>query len=198
MDHVKLFVQGDTKAPQRKRGDAGIDLFMPNLSEQLIKDLAEKNPGQPFRWGLLGSRMDPTSDIAKGVYLYVPQGEDILIPTYVSARIPENVVLIMNNKSGVCTNQKLVVGADVIDSSYQGIIYIHVFNPSNTLRFVEFGQKLAQMIPQVFDDQEIEIFYDNQIETFKEYKNFVSRDDFYAGHDSDRGDKGFGEGTGLN
>ena len=39
MSNIKLLVCGDVKAPQRKFGDAGIDLFVPNYSEQFIKDL---------------------------------------------------------------------------------------------------------------------------------------------------------------
>ena len=197
IEHVKIFVQGNTKVPTRAKGDAGIDLYMPNLTESFIKDLTDKNPGQPFRWSLIGAPKDEEEvKNNKGVYLQLSPHEDIVIPTYVSARIPENCVLIMTNKSGVATGQKLKVGADTIDSSYQGIIHIHVFNFSNVPRFIEFGQKLAQMVPQVFNNEDIEIFYDDKIETFKEYKNFVSKEKFYEGHSSERGDKGFSEGTG--
>jgi len=191
-DAVKLFVQGDVKAPVRTKGNCGIDLFCPNLTEQFIKDLADKNPGQPFRWGLLGAPQDENNP-NKGSFLYVPAGEDILIPSYVSARIPDNIFLHMTDKSGVSTQQKLIIGANTIDSSYTGIIHIHIYNPSNTIRFIQFGQKLAQMVPIVFDNQDIEIFYDNKIEAFKEYKNFVSKEEFFEGHDTTiRGDQGFG------
>jgi len=197
-EHVRLFVCGDVKAPQRAKGDAGIDLFMPNLCEKLIKDIAEKNPGQPYRWGLVGAPQNEEElKNNAGVYLYIPSGEDIVIPTYVRARFPSNIVLMITNKSGVATNQKLKTGADTVDSAYQGIIHVHLFNTSNATRFIEFGQKLAQAVPKFIDDQDIEVFYDNQIEAFKEYKNFISVEDFYAGHESHRGDKGFGEGTGL-
>jgi len=192
-EHVKLFVCGDTKAPQRRAGDAGIDFFMPNLSEQFIKDLTEKNPGQPFKWGLVGAPQNEEEvKNNQGVYLYLPPHEDLLIPTYVKARFPENVVLMITNKSKVATSQKLTIGADTIDSSYEGIIHIHVFNSSNNLRFIEFGQKLAQGVPKVINNKEIEIFYDNSIEAFKEYKNFISVDQFYDGHTNVRGEGGFG------
>ena len=39
---IKLFVCGDVKAPQRAKGDAGIDFFVPNFSEQFLKDLTDK------------------------------------------------------------------------------------------------------------------------------------------------------------
>ena len=196
-NNVKLFVCGDVKAPQRKQGDAGIDFFMPNLTEQFIKDLSDKNPGQPFRWGLVGAPKDEKDQTNnEGVYLYVPPGEDLLIPSYVRARFDDNVVLQVNNKSGVSANQKFTFGANVIDSSYEGMIHIHIVNYSNNLRFIEFGQKLVQIIPVIFNDAEIELFYDNQIEAFKEYKNFISKDEFFKDHNSNRGEGGFGS-TGI-
>jgi dUTPase len=199
MNAVKLFVHGDVKPPQRKAGDAGIDFFLPNLSEQFIKDLSDKNPGQPFRWGLVGAPKDEKDmENNDGVYLYLPPGEDILIPSYVCSRMDANIVLQVNNKSGVCTNQKLGFGANVIDASYMGMIHIHVINYSNNLRFLSFGQKLVQMIPVIYNDTEIEIFYDESKEAFKQFKNTVTRDTFFEGFSfTDRGDRGFGQGTGL-
>ena len=47
---IKLFVCGDVKAPQRAKGDAGIDFFVPNFSEQFLKDLTDKNPGAPMKY----------------------------------------------------------------------------------------------------------------------------------------------------
>jgi dUTPase len=197
-DKVKFFVCGSVKPPQRRAGeDAGFDFFVPNLNEQFIKDLTEKNPGQPFRWGLVGA---PTNEEElkenKGVFLYLPAHEDLLIPTYIKARVANNIVLKVTNKSGVATSQKLIVGADTIDSAYEGIIHIHIINSSNATRFIEFGQKLAQIIPIVIDNQEHEVYYDNTIEEFKEFKNFISVEDFYKDHNSSRGEAGFGS-TGL-
>jgi dUTPase len=198
-DKVKFFICGDTKVPQRNTGkDAGVDVFVPNLNEKFIKDLTEKNPGQPFRWGLVGA---PTNEEElkenKGIYLYLPAGEDILIPTYIKSRFSKDWCLKVMNKSGVATNQKLICGAELIDSSYQGIIHVHLFNASNATRFIEFGQKIAQLVPLRINNEEHEIFYDNTIEAFKEYKNFISVEEFYEGTESDRGEKGFGQGTGT-
>lgn len=192
--NIKLFVCGDVKAPQRKAGqDAGIDLFMPNLSENFLKDLMEKNKGHPFRWGILGMPNPEAKDQNEtGMFLYVCPHQDVLIPTYVKALIPSNMYLRMANKSGVCTNQKLTVGAEVVDSSYEGIMHIHVFNESNEMRFIEFGQKLCQAIPEVIDDGEIEVWYDEGLEQFKEYKNQTTAEKFYENHDHVRGASGFG------
>jgi len=198
-EKVKLFVCGDTKEPQRNAGkDAGIDLFMPNLSEKFIMELTEKNPGQPFRWGLVGApQSEKDLEENKGVYIYLPPHEDLVIPTYIKSRFPENLCLRVSNKSGVATKQKFIVGAEIVDASYEGIIHIHIFNASNVTRFIEFGQKLAQLIPIVIDNQEIEVYYDNSIEAFKQNQNTIALEDFYKDHSSDRKDAGFGNGTGI-
>lgn len=195
---IKFWVYGDTKPPKRAEGDAGIDVFMPNLSENFLKILTEKNVGQPFRWGLVGvPQNEQDMKDNKGVYLYLPAHEDIVIPTFIKTRMPNNLCLKVANKSGVALNQKLMVGAEIIDSSYEGDVMVHVFNMSNSTRFIEFGQKLAQLIPIIIDNQPIELFYDATLEQFAEFKNTVTEADFYSGHSSSRGDGGFGS-TGTN
>jgi dUTPase len=198
-DNIKFFVCGNTKPPARNTGlDAGFDVFVPNLSETFIKDLTDKNPGQPFRWGLVGA---PTNEEElkenKGIFLYIPAHEDILIPTYIKSRFSKEWCLRVSNKSGIAVSQKLTTGAEIIDASYEGQIHVHLFNSSNATRFIEFGQKIAQLIPIRINSEEHEIFYDNTIEAFKEFKNFISVEEFYANHESARKEAGFGQGTGV-
>ena len=92
----------------------------------------------------------------------------------------------MSNKSGVAFNQKLIVGAEIIDSSYEGEMNLHVFNASNTSVEIDFGQKLVQGVPIVIDTDPIEVL---DSET-------VSVEKFYSGHDHSRGEGKFGS-TGL-
>lgn len=207
MSNVKFLVVGDVKAPKRAAGyDAGVDVFVPNMSEQFMKDLVEKNPGQPYRWGIVGvPPEDPASPKQnEGLYIYVAPGKDILIPTYLKARIPSNMYLRCANKSGVCTKQKLIVGADTIDSSYEGVMHVHLINPSSSMQFIEFGQSIAQLIPEIIDSDEIEVQYDDTLreglakttsaEAYSKM-SFETAEKFYEGHESKRKDKGFGEGN---
>lgn len=206
-EKVKFLIVGDVKAPKRAAGyDAGIDVFVPNMTEQFMKDLVDKNPGHPFRWGVVGAPPEDPEHPKdnEGLYLYVAPGEDILIPTYLKARIPMNMYLKVANKSGVCTKQKLTVGADTIDSSYEGVMHIHLFNSSNAMRFISFGQSIAQLIPTLIDTQEIEVAYDEAVKDETKEKvsaadfdklTFTTAEAFYEGHASKRKDKGFGEGN---
>lgn len=192
---VKLFVCGDVKTPQRAKGDAGIDFYVPNFSEQFLKDLTEKNPGAPLKYQI---QMVPLSEEEfkenpnKAGYIVLPAHEDLLIPTYVRTLVPEGVYIRMANKSGVATKQKLVVGAEVVDSTYEGIVHIHVFNNSNTARIIEFGQKLCQGIPEKYVEKDLNIWYDSSLEIFKDMKNQTTFEKFYEGHNSARGEGGFG------
>lgn len=72
-------------------------------------------------------------------------GEDIKIPSGIHVKLPEGYALVMMNKSGVAVNKKLIVGAQVIDSDYQGEIHIHLFNISQTSSVkLESGMKIIQ------------------------------------------------------
>jgi dUTPase len=161
---VKFLVVGDVKEPARRQGDAGFDLYVPNDTEQFRKDLAAKNNSDNY---LISEII-----VLKG-------HKDLLIPSYIKSRIDWNLVLAAENKSGVATKQKLVVGAKIIDPSYEGIIHLHVINTSDDNVKIEFGQKLIQLVPYYFDNEEHEIFDGTE-------------EEFYAGHDSVRLDGGFG------
>ena len=180
MSNIKLLVCGDVKAPQRKFGDAGIDLFVPNYSEQFIKDLQECNPNMTIE-GFGGVNIHYNKADNKYV-IQVKSSCDIRIPSYVRALIPPDMCLRMTNKSGVATKQKLIVGAELIDSSYEGICNIHLFNVSDRLTTIDFGQKLSQMVPIKIDPDDINV----------SYEKYISVEEFYKDHNHDRGEGGFG------
>ena len=68
---IRLFVCGDVKTPQRAKGDAGIDFYVPNFSEQFLKDLTEKRIGYDFQkdktfdWERLAKKKDKMKGIEK-------------------------------------------------------------------------------------------------------------------------------------
>lgn len=75
-----------------------------------------------------------------GIDFFVPEdfkpinlsaGESVLIPSGIKANVPDGMVLIAFNKSGVATKKRLQVGACIIDSDYTGEIHIHIFNTTN-------------------------------------------------------------------
>jgi dUTP pyrophosphatase len=50
------------------------------------------------------------------------------------------------NKSGVCTKQNLLVGANIIDMDYRGELHLHVFNIGETTQLIRPGHKLVQLV----------------------------------------------------
>lgn len=205
MSKLKFLLVGDTKAPTRNLtsdgSDAGIDVYVPNLTDKFIEDLTKKNPGHPFKWGLIGAPIPKGEEDNNnaGMFIYLGPGQDLLIPTYVKARIPSDYYLQVSGKSGVTTKQKLDVSiAGVVDASYEGIIHVHAVNFSNEIRFIEFGQKIAQFVPIRIDNQGIEVYYDEKVEEFKDIAENVktTEESFYEGHTKDRKDGGFGS-TGV-
>ena len=69
-----------------------------------------------------------------------------LYPSGIKFDIPTGYDLDVNNKSGVCTKKKIIVGANLIDEDYIGEVHIHLFNLS--WKFIKFnpGDKLAQLV----------------------------------------------------
>ncbi len=77
-----------------------------------------------------------------GLDFYIPEdfettvllsGESVLISTGIYAKIPEGFFLKIENKSGICFETGLMVGANVIDEDYQGEIKIHLINAGRKL-----------------------------------------------------------------
>lgn len=172
---IKFLVTGDGIAPKRALGDAGFDFYVPKYSDALVDEINTKS----------NRKVNIVKDVnIEEVKIKLYPHEDILIPTYVYSQFSSNIALVAKNKSGVATKQKLDVGACVVDSSYQGVIHVHVTNVSSEPQFIEFGKKIVQFVPFLIDDSEHEVFTDLKPEEFFNNK-------------SNRGAGGFGS-TGLN
>jgi dUTPase len=91
-----------------------------------------------------------------------------------------------SNKSGIATKQKLRIGAEIVDSSYEGIIHMHVFNDGEKVTIIKYGQKLVQFVPVMVNDEDIDITTNDE----------MTLEEFYEGHETERGAEGFGH-TGI-
>lgn len=127
----------------------------------------------------------------------VNPGEDILIPSGIKAKAPEFYMLMAAEKSGVVTSKQaaikagrkpkngafssvIILGAKIVDEDYQGEIHIHLINVGKEAVTLYPGMKIAQFIL-------VPVMYD-ELEECLEDELFASV--------SERGDRGFGEGTG--
>lgn len=122
---------------------------------------------------------------------------DALIPSGIKASIPENLMLMAAEKSGVVTsaeaaaragrevkpgayNSIVVLGAKIVDEDYQGEIHIHLVNVGREIVTIRPGTKIAQFIL-------VPVRYD-KLEEVSENELFTET--------TERGDSGIGLGTG--
>lgn len=115
--------------------NAGIDLFIPEKDDDVIKEIMEFNEKYHNNVAI------------KDNTIIVPAHQDVLIPAGIKSKFPKNVALMANNKSGVATKKKFIFGAQLIDTSYQGEWHIHLINTSNEPQTLEFGTKCVQFVP---------------------------------------------------
>lgn len=158
--------------------NAGIDGFIPTNTAEFREKFTEKNPKVLYQI----SDVESWYDIETGE-IHIAPHHDVLIPSGLYIKIPEDSALINFNKSGIATKKKLIAGACVIDFSYQGIVHYHVINTSNEYQVVKCDEKILQMV---------EVKIGNGATVTKG----IDQTEFFT-EQSSRGDKGFGNGTGL-
>jgi len=120
-------VRENAKPPERANpSDAGLDLYFNPDSEGIL----------------------PSSYLDSVV---IKPGQNAVLPTGYRFGIPHGYMLEIKNRSGVAAKQSLIVGACVVDSGYDGEVFINLHNIGNQERVIEPGTKIAQavMVPVV-------------------------------------------------
>lgn len=164
----------DVKSPNRANmHDAGTDFYIPNYTNEFIKDLQEKNKGRKIQYQLA---FDNSGD--EICEITIDPGEEINIPSGIKVNIlDKNTYLEANNKSGVATKYHLLVGASVVDADYQGEIHLNVHNVWHSPVTIITGQKLVQFIHKYYIDTDW---------------SEISNEDYDKIEESDRGAGAFG------
>jgi len=83
--------------------------------------------------------------------LSLAPGESKLFPTGLKFGVPHGYMLEVKNRSGNASKRSLLVGACVIDSGYDGEVFVNLHNVGNETQYIERHMKIAQvvMIPVV-------------------------------------------------
>jgi len=178
---MKVSKVRNVKTPNRgTKTSSGIDFFVPVFDEKFINDVTAKNTELTFFHN---------STTGTKALVIKPQ-ERVLIPSGIHINLSTvegfpikgkiGVDFVAHNKSGVGSKKGLDLLASVVDLDYQGEIHINVVNTGNEEVIIEENEKLIQFIlrPVIYDDVEEVEFSSLYTET------------------SERGDKGFGQGTG--
>ena len=90
-------------------------------------------------------------------------------------------MLEVKNKSGIASKKQLIAGACVVDSGYDGEIFVNLHNIGFGIQLIEPGQKMAQavLIPVVTPDL-VEVTEDSV------YEHSTSRGEGALGSTGDR------------
>jgi dUTP pyrophosphatase len=78
--------------------------------------------------------------------LTVGPGESVLIPTGCKFAIPHGYMMEIKNKSGIASKRQLLVGACVVDSGYDGEVFVNLHNVGHQTQFLDPGDKVAQAV----------------------------------------------------
>lgn len=129
---MKFFKTRKVKSPSRgTKLSAGIDFFVPEISESFLEDFRKKN------------------NVAYSSFhkcFILRPGAQILIPSGIKVKINDNQALVAFNKSGVSTKKGLTKMAELVDADYQGEIHISLLNTSKDEIKIYENEKLIQFV----------------------------------------------------
>ena len=115
-------LRGDVRPPERANpSDAGLDLFF--------------NPNPE------GFLPTPTNDS-----VLIERGRSVLLATGYRFGIPHGYMLEIKNRSSMAAKRSLLVGACVVDSGYDGEVFVNLHNIGDQGQVIEPGTKIAQAV----------------------------------------------------
>jgi dUTP pyrophosphatase len=76
----------------------------------------------------------------------IKPGENALLATGLSFGVPHGYMLQVCNRSSMGAKRSLVVGAHIVDSGYEGEVFIDLHNIGQEEQFVCRGDKVAQLV----------------------------------------------------
>jgi dUTP pyrophosphatase len=76
----------------------------------------------------------------------VEPGDSKVIPTGLRFGVPHGYMLEVKNRSSVAAKRSLIVGACVVDSGYDGEIFVNLHNIGKETQYVRGGDKIAQLV----------------------------------------------------
>jgi len=78
--------------------------------------------------------------------LAIAPGATILVPTGCTFGIPHGYMMEIKNKSSVAYKRQLLVGACVVDSGYEGEVFVNLHNIGSETQHLDPGDKVAQAV----------------------------------------------------
>ena len=76
----------------------------------------------------------------------IEPGRNLLLPTGLSFGVPHGYMLQVCNRSSMGAKRSLTVGAHIVDSGYDGEIFIDLHNVGTEAQYISTGDKIAQLV----------------------------------------------------
>tara|TARA_Y100000310_G_scaffold238888_1_gene242420 strand:+ start:5186 stop:5632 length:447 start_codon:yes stop_codon:yes gene_type:complete len=92
----------------------------------------------------LDLRWSPEDASVRGVR--IEPGESKVLPTGCKFAIPHGYMLEIKNRSSMAAKQHLLVGASVVDSGYEGEVFVNLHNVGTISQMLSPGDKIAQAV----------------------------------------------------
>jgi len=87
---------------------------------------------------------NPTDPAIGGIR--VEPNQSVVLPTGLKFGVPHGYMLEVKNRSSVAAKQGLLVGACVIDSGYDGEVFVNLHNVSSVPQHIAVKDKIAQLV----------------------------------------------------
>jgi len=101
-----------------------------------------------------------TGDAGMDLYSYedkeLAPGERYTFKTGIAVEIPENLVMVFWDRSGLAVKHGLTVLAGVIDSNFRGEVMVCLLNTSQEKYQIKKGDRIAQFLVQPVEKLELE------------------------------------------
>jgi len=76
----------------------------------------------------------------------IEPGQSVILPTGLKFGVPHGYMLEVKNRSSVASKRSLIVGACVVDSGYDGEVFVNLHNIGNETQVVDPHTKIAQVV----------------------------------------------------
>ena len=121
-------------------GSAGLDIYIPAFNERYRDEFVSRNIFAPNK-GCFNSRIDLFDK-----EIVVEPEDRVILPVGLKFNIPKGYGLFAFNKSGVVYKQTIIKLAEVIDSDYQGEVFVSIWNYGPISIRIQENQKIIQLV----------------------------------------------------
>jgi len=114
----------------------------------MILEYAKVHPNavNPARANPSDAGLDVFYSPEKPVSVMLHSGDSKILETGLKFGVPHGYMLEVKNRSSVAAKKSLLVGACVIDSGYDGEVFINLHNVGNAVQCISPGDKIAQLV----------------------------------------------------